>query len=87
MLIGQQVKSGSGSANNEMENEDCPFYEGVMVTILVSANYNRPKRLINRGLIIEVFPLLQVADILLVDGSIEKRVPFINIKILNEDVI
>lgn len=90
MLIGQQVKSGSGSASKKMKDEECPFREGMMV--LIFSDYERfclrhYKKINNPGLIIEVFPLLQVVDILLIDGTIKKRVPFVNIEILNEDGI
>tara|TARA_R110002020_G_scaffold273364_3_gene488480 strand:- start:25 stop:252 length:228 start_codon:yes stop_codon:yes gene_type:complete len=75
-----------------MKDGECPFREGMMV--LVFSDYERfceryfkPAYNPGTGLIIEIFPLLQVANILLTDGTTKKRVPFTNIKILNEDGI
>jgi len=65
-----------------MIEENCEFTEGMMVLV-----FELPRRAHTRGLIIEVYPLLQVADILLVDGTLKKRIPFPNIRIFNEDVI
>jgi len=62
--------------------EDCKFTEGMMVLV-----FEFPRRTHARGLIIEVYPLLQVADILLVDGILKKRIPFPNMRVFNEDGI
>ena len=86
MSIGQRVKSGIGNVNTVTISKDYPFEEGMMVSIFLS--YERLYTGTGHpGLIIEIFPLLQIANILLTDGTIKKRVPFTNIKILNEDGI
>jgi hypothetical protein len=86
MSIGQRAKNGIGRLNRTMKSENSHFQEGMMVSIFL--NYERLYTGTGHpGLIIEIFPLLQIANILLTDGTIKKRVPFTNIKILNEDGI